>query len=173
LRLSGPALADLWVKTTASDAVVSVRVTDVSPDGASKELTGGWLSAGFRAVDRARSRFVGGRLLQPWHPFTRDSVLAVQPGRAMRLAVEIFPTNAVIKRGHRLRIAVGPSDFPHSIPPFAQLARGLAGRIEILHDAAHPSSVTLPAIGQCAAGKLRSGSCASLPVPQLVRSARG
>jgi putative CocE/NonD family hydrolase len=172
-RLSGPALADLWVTTTATDAVLTVRVTDVAPDGTSTELTDGWLSAAMRAVDRSRSRVVRGQLLQPWHPFTKASLLQVQPGKPMEMAVEIFPTNAVIKRGHRLRIAVGPSDFPHAVPPFERAVRGLVGRIDVLHDAAHPSYVALPTIGSCAAGRLRSRGCAELPVPSLVRGRRG
>jgi putative CocE/NonD family hydrolase len=172
LHLSGPSLADVWVKTTATDAVLTVRVTDVAPDGTSTELTSGWLSASMRAVDRSRSRFVDGQLLQPWHPFTRASVLPVQPDRPMEMAVEIFPTNAMIKRGHRLRIAIGPSDFPHAVPPFERFVRGLVGRIDVLHDPAHPSFVTLPTLGGCAMGTLPSGRCARLPVPALVRSGR-
>ena len=70
---------------------------------------------------------MGGQLLQPWHPFTKDSTLAVTPGVPIELPVEIFPTNAVIKAGHSLRIAVGPNDFPHAVPPALQLAE-LPGR---------------------------------------------
>ena len=51
LELSGPILANLWVRTTASDAVVTVRVKDVGPDGKATELTAGWLAGSFRAVD--------------------------------------------------------------------------------------------------------------------------
>ena len=89
---------------------------------------GGWLAGSFRAVDRARSRYVNGQLLQPWHPFTRESVLAVMPGAPIELPVEIFPTNAVSSRpGHSLRIAVGPNDFPHAVPPACSSAARSAG----------------------------------------------
>lgn len=170
LRFQGPLLAHLWLSTTASDAVVSVRVTDVGPDdgagGASKELTAGWLAASFRVVDPAKSRVVRGELLQPWHPFTRDSVLEVpSDGSPMELDVEIFPTNATILPGHALRVAVGPSDFPHATPPTPQLANTLGGLVTLLHDAAHPSYVTLPTIGaDCALP-----GCKPLPVPDMVR----
>jgi putative CocE/NonD family hydrolase len=39
LHFDGPLFADIWVSTTASDAVVTVRATDVAPDGTSTELT--------------------------------------------------------------------------------------------------------------------------------------
>lgn len=147
LRVNGPLLANLWLSTTASDAVVSVRVTDVAPDGKSTEISGGWLAGSFRAIDRSRSRYVRGELIQPWHPFTRESVLPVKAGEPIELAVEVFPTNAVIRKGHALRIAVGGGDFPHSLPPVPQAANALAGVVSLLHDAEHPSSLTLPTIG--------------------------
>jgi len=162
LELSGPMAARLWLATSASDAVVSVRVTDVAPDGSSSELTGGWLAASFRAVDRSKSRRVRGKLIQPWHPFTRESVLPVEAGEPMRLDVEIFPLNAVIKKGHSLRVSVNPSDFPHSVPPLPQFANSLAGQVDVLHDARHASSVTLPRLGSC-------GACRPLPTPDLTR----
>jgi putative CocE/NonD family hydrolase len=163
LRLSGPVFANLWVTTTASDAVVSVRATDVAPDGTSTELTAGWLAGSFRAVDATRSRYVSGQLLQPWHPFTKNSLLTVTPGVPIELPVEIFPTNAVIKAGHSLRIAVGPNDFPHAVPPVLQLASSLGGIVQVLHDPQHPSYVTLPTLGTC------PKSCKSLPVANLIR----
>jgi hypothetical protein len=162
LVLNGPVNARLWLATSASDAVVSVRVTDVAPDGSSRELTGGWLAGSFRALDREKSRRVRGRLLQPWHPFTRASVMPVESGEPMRLDVEVFPTSAVIQKGHSLRISVNPSDFPHAVPPLPQFSNSLAGQVQVLHDAEHPSSVTLPTLGRC-------GKCRSLPRPDFVR----
>ncbi|HEY8465952.1 MAG TPA: CocE/NonD family hydrolase [Solirubrobacterales bacterium] len=164
LRIDGPALADLWVTTTARDAVLSVRLTDVAPDGTSRELTSGWLAASFRAVDRSRSRVVGGRLLQPWHPFTKASVRPVTPGVPTRMRIEVFPTSAVIKPGHRLRLSVGPSDFPHQLPPLPQALGSLLGQVRVLTDDAHPSFVELPARRKECGGK-----CRPYPVPQLIR----
>jgi putative CocE/NonD family hydrolase len=199
LRINGPLLANLWVSTTASDAVTSVKVTDVSPDGKSTELSGGWLAASFRKVDAGKSRFVRDDLVQPWHPFTRESVLPVKAGEPTEMAVEVFPTNAVILAGHRIRISVGPGDFPHSLPPAPQAAAELGGVVSLLHDAQHPSSLTLPTIGDdCVvpaarqakkkakkkkatkkkakaktsartAKALSVGGCSSLPVPDMTR----
>jgi putative CocE/NonD family hydrolase len=164
LRLDGPILAKLWVTTTASDAVTAVRITDVAPDGKSTELTAGWLAASFRATDRSRSRVVRRTLIQPWHPFTRASVLPVPKDQPVKLEVEVFPTSALLQPGHRLRVAVGPGDFPHQVPPLPQLQGSLGGQVTILHDRAHPSSVVLPERGTCP----RSG-CRSLKVPRLLR----
>jgi hypothetical protein len=163
LQFDGPLFADIWVSTTASDAVVTVRVTDVAPDGTSTELTDGWLAASFRANDPTRSRYVGTQLMQPWHPFTRDSVLPVPAGQPVELPIEVFPTDAVIPAGHSLRLYVGPNDFPHAVPPFDQLTNELGGVVQVLHDPQHQSYLELPDVGACAA------PCKPLPVPSLIR----
>jgi predicted acyl esterase len=105
---------------------------------------------------------VRGKVIQPWHPFTRRSVLPVKAGEPMPLSVEVFPLNAVIRKGHSLRVSVNPSDFPHAVPPLPQFQGSLFGQVEVLHDAEHPSFVTLPTLGACS-------KCRPLPVPDFVR----
>jgi putative CocE/NonD family hydrolase len=163
LQFDGPLFADVWVSTTASDAVVTVRVTDVAPDGTSTELTDGWLAGSFRALDASRSRYVNGQLMQPWHPFTQASVLPVAAGAPIELPIEIFPTDAVIPAGHSLRLYVGPNDFPHAVPPLSQLAGELGGVVQVLHDPQHASYLALPNVGTCAS------PCRALPLPHLIR----
>ncbi|HWI74493.1 MAG TPA: CocE/NonD family hydrolase, partial [Baekduia sp.] len=134
LRLNGPIAARLWVTTTAADAAVAVRVDDVAPDGTSSGITTGWQTAALRATDAARTRTVRGHVLQPWHPFTKESVLPVTAGAPTALDVEVFPTSWVLKAGHRLKIVVDPADFPHAIPPLPALLARLGGQVSVLTD---------------------------------------
>ena len=176
LELSGPILANLWVETSAADAALTVRVKDVAPDGTVTELTSGWLAGSFRAVDESRSRYVrvrrgkGGKpkakrlLLQPWHPFTRASVLPVEPGEPIELPIEVFPTSASLEPGHRLRITVSGGDFPHQLPPLPQLADELGGQVRILTEPGRASYVQLPGLRR-GCGK----RCKPLPTPELIR----
>jgi predicted acyl esterase len=119
-------------------------VSDVAPDGTSRGLTNGLLLASHRAVDRSRSRTLGGQSIQPWHPFTRDRVLSVRAGEPMLLPIEVFPTSATLLPGHRLRITISPYDVPHALPPAPALLSSLGGVVTVLSDAAHPSSVVFP-----------------------------
>jgi predicted acyl esterase len=173
LRLSGPIAAKLWVTTTAADAAVTVRVDDVAPDGTSTGMTTGWQTASLRATDASRTRTVRGHVLQPWHPFTQASVQPVTAGAPTALDVEVFPTNWVLKAGHRLKIVVDPADFPHAVPPLPALLNRLGGVVSVLTDPQHPSAIELPTVGTtCAAGADPGalGGCASLPVPDLTRA---
>src|SRR5258705_13325412 len=86
--------------------------------------------------------------MQPGHWFTKDSGLPVTPGQPTELPIEVFPTNAVIKAGHSLQIAVGPNDFPHAVPPVSQLSASLAGGITVLHDPAHLPYIALPGLSK-------------------------
>jgi uncharacterized protein len=146
IEVNGPIEADIWVTTTARDASVSVAISDVAPDGTSRGLTNGLLTASHRAVDPARSRKLRGTSIQPWHPFTREALLPVVPGEPMLLQVEVFPTSFVLQPGHRLRVTIAPSDVPHALPPVPSLASSLGGVVTVLADAAHPSSVVFPVL---------------------------
>ena len=145
--INGPIAARLFTTTTARESVVVARLTMVSPEGRSRELSTGLLAASFRKVDKDQSRFVDGINLQPWHPFSRASVQEVTPGEPMELNVEIFPTAARIPKGWALRLSIGTSDFPHAVSPLPAHVAQQGGVLTVLHDPKHPSSVAIPFIG--------------------------
>lgn len=144
--INGPIQADIWISTTALDAGTVVRVTDVAPNGTSRELTNGILTASLRAVDEDRSRYLDGEMIQPWHPFTAASRQPLAIDEVVKLPIEVFPTSAVIREGHRLRVTVGASDFPHGLPPITDLVDQLAGVLTVYSDAERPSSVVFPTV---------------------------
>ncbi|MBQ0715219.1 MAG: hypothetical protein KBT56_08635 [Paraperlucidibaca sp.] len=144
--INGPMQADIWMATTASDASLSVRISDVSPSGAAVPLSNGLQAVSFRKVDESRSRKLDGQSIQPWHPFTADSVLPVTPNEPVLVPVEIFTTSAVVAKGHSLRVSIGPSNLPQGIPSLPTLLQSLLGTITIYNDAKHPSSLVLPIV---------------------------
>ncbi len=144
LRLAGPIAARLAVSTNGRDSMLTVRVEDVAPDGTSTQLTAGWNTISFRAIDRTRTVRARGTVVQPYHPFTEESLLPVEKEEVYELWVEIFPTAATIPAGHRLRIAVQPSDTPHLGWTVPQMMRQPGAVIRLHHDAEHPSVVVLP-----------------------------
>lgn len=73
-------------------------------------------------------------------------VQELSPNQVMELNVEVFPTNAVIKEGHRLRVAIGPSDFPHSMSPVPQALNQLGGLATIYNNKIYPSSIVMPVL---------------------------
>lgn len=146
LYINGPIQANVWVSTTALEAGVVVRLTDVYPNGRSQEITNGLLTASMRAVDKERSRTLDGQSIQPWHPFTEAARQPISPGEVVELNVEVFPSSFVIKKGHALRVSVGASDLPHGLPPLPDLLSGVVGLLTVYSDATRPSHVVLPVV---------------------------
>lgn len=146
LYLNGPIQADVWVTTTRTDAALAVRVDSVSPDGVATPISTGLMSARYRAVDTSRSRYVNGVMIQPWHAFTASSAQPVVPGQPMLVPVEIFPNAALIRAGHKLRVAISASNQAQGVWPLPNQANANGGTTVILNSAEHPSSIVLPVV---------------------------
>ncbi|WAL68720.1 CocE/NonD family hydrolase [Amycolatopsis cynarae] len=143
LRFQGPINARLYVSTTSGDGLLSLALEDVAPDGSVHRITGGWQSVSQRALDKAKSRYLDGKLIQPWHPFLKSTKEALPPGTIAPVDVEIFPTGAAIQPGHRLRLAVEGFDIPH-LAPLPDAGVQALGPMMIYTGGDYPSSVTMP-----------------------------
>jgi len=144
---NGPIQADIWIDSTVTEAVVSVRVDEVSPDGEIVlPLTNGLLAATSRLVNIERSRFVDGEMIQPFHYLTQEEVLTVVPGEVFKMQIDIFPTSAIIRRGHRLRISISPSNQAQGIMNYVQQENSEGGITTIHNSPEYPSSIVLPIV---------------------------
>jgi hypothetical protein len=143
LRVAGTSMAKLFVSTTRDDAFVTARIEDVAPDGTSTPLSSGWQVLSLRSVDTSKSTYRDGVMIQPWHPDTRKSVEAVQPGKVYELDVEIFPTLATLARGHSLRLAIQTADEPHSNGNAPQSVNAAGGMLTVYSGADHRSQLIL------------------------------
>jgi predicted acyl esterase len=97
-----------------------VEVNDVFPKGRARNITSGWLSAENRAYDpeNPAKPDPAYRPFDPFYdrPFKEPSPIA--DGEIYKYVVEVWPSVNVFKKGHRLRISVSASDFPHLFPVF-------------------------------------------------------
>lgn len=143
VRLQGPLNARLYVSSPTGDGMLSVAVEDVAPDGTVHRITGGWQVISHRTLDTTRSRYLDGKLIQPWHPFTKATQRNLAAGQVAPVDVEVFPTGAVVRPGHRLRVAVQAFDVPHLLSPLTSLLGQLVP-VTVHTGAAYPSSITLP-----------------------------
>lgn len=142
VRFQGPVNARLYVSSPSGDGMLSVAIEDVAPDGKVSRISGGWQVIAHRALDTARSRYLDGKLLQPYHPFTLAAKKKLASGQVAPVDVEVFPTGAVIKPGHRLRISVQAFDIPHLLSPLTDLLGQLVP-VTVHTGAAYPSAITL------------------------------
>lgn len=143
LRFQGPIDARLYASTSTGDGMLSLAVEDVAPDGSMHRITGGWQALSQRALDKTKSRYLDGKIIQPWHPFLKSTKKDLTPGTIAPIDVEIFPTGAAIRPGHRLRLAIQGYDTPHLSPSLNGGVKTL-GPMTIYTGGDHPSSVTMP-----------------------------
>ncbi|WP_232677607.1 CocE/NonD family hydrolase [Nocardioides sp. R-C-SC26] len=150
LLLAGSASLDLWVRAQTRDADVQVTVTEVRPDGQEVYVQRGWLRLSHRALVRSESTS-----RRPVHPFTRGAQRNLPIGRAVLARVEILPFAQAFRAGSRLRIYV---DSPSATGLWAFLPNSLPtgltppSRLEVLHDAEHPSALVVGRVGDDAPG---------------------
>jgi hypothetical protein len=132
LEVVGPMSATLSAESDARDTDWNVMLLDVSPDGAARRVQDG--------VVRARFRDGYARAV----PLT--------PGRVERYAVDLWFTGRVFPPGHRIRVTVSSALFPkydRNLNTGGNNERDstyVVAHQRVLHDAAHPSFVTLPVV---------------------------
>ena len=93
LCVIGPVRLHAFVSTSAADADVAAKLVDVWPDGRAISLCDGFLRLRFRD---------GAEAEQP-----------VRAGEVMEVEVDLGPTANVFLPGHRVRLDIAGSNFPH------------------------------------------------------------
>ena len=138
LVIAGPIEAVLWVSTDCPDTDFTVKLVDVYPP--SEDYPQGYAMNLTDGILRCRYR-------RSWeHPEP------MRAGEVVRLRITAFPTANRFCAGHRLRLEVSSSNFPHfDLNPNTGEPEGrwTATRIAtntVYLDAARPSYVKLPVI---------------------------
>ena len=136
LTVIGPVSVTLFAATSASDTDFTAKLCDVSSEGDSTNIQEG--------IVRARYR----ESLSDPKPVT--------PQEVYEYKMDLGPTAYVFKAGHRIRVQVSSSDFPQwdrnlntGGPLGAEgAAQARVATQTVLHDADHPSRVTLPVVSR-------------------------
>jgi putative CocE/NonD family hydrolase len=133
-EVTGPITVHLWAMSNAPDTDFVARLVDVHPEGYACNLTDG--------IIRARYR----------HFAQGEAPSLIEPGKAYEYEIDLWATSNVFKQGHRIRLDVTSSNFPRwdrNLNTGHDLgidAEGTVAHQTILHDAEHPSFVSLPIV---------------------------
>jgi hypothetical protein len=139
IEVTGQVEARLWVSSSAPDTDFTIKLVDVYPpgadypDGCAINLAHGILRMRFR------NSFEQPELMEP------DVIYPIQ--------IRAFPTSNLFAAGHRLRIEISSSNFPHfDVNPNTGAPAGQPSTPVVAHNRVHtnrrhPSHVVLPIIG--------------------------
>ena len=132
VEVTGPITVTLFASSSAPDTDWVVKLQDVWPGGFTQELCHGILRARYR------------------DGYETPSLL--RPGEVYEFTITVNPVSNLFLPGHRIRVDITSSDFPnfdrnHNTGGNDYFESDLqTARQTILHDAAHPSRITLPVI---------------------------
>jgi putative CocE/NonD family hydrolase len=132
VEVTGHPVAKLFVTSSAKDTDLSVRFTDVYPDGRSLLMAEGMLRLRFR------------------EGFTKPVPLV--PGEVYEVSVPLWPTSVAVNRGHRIRVAITSSNHPRfDVNPGTGRPGKKGGKTvrqinRIWCDAERPSCIVLPVV---------------------------
>lgn len=132
LEITGPIQMKLFASSTAADTDFTAKLVDVWPNGYAQNIQDGIVRARYRDSNTTPS--------------------PIKPGEVYEYNINLWATSHVLKPGHRLRIEISSSNFPHydrnhnTGGPLFKETKTVRATQTILHDAAHPSHVLLPII---------------------------
>lgn len=138
VELTGRVTAHLWVSSSARDTDFTIKLLDVYPpsadypDGCAINLAHGILRMRFRDSYE--------------HP------TPMEPDAVYQIQIPAYPTSNRFEAGHRIRIDISSSNFPHfDVNPNSGAPAGIAGEPVVAHnriylDRMRPSHVVLPVI---------------------------
>lgn len=108
LEITGSPVLTLEMASTASDGAVHAYLEDVSPAGRVTYLDEGIL----RLIHRREvdPRTLPYEPLGPPHSFLRQDAAPMPPGEAVTVRLSLYPTSVLLRRGHRLRLALAGAD---------------------------------------------------------------
>lgn len=134
----GPVEARLWIASSCADTDFTAKLIDVHPpsadypQGFAMNLTNGILRCRYR---------------DSWERPTM-----MEPGEVYEIRIELFPTANLFKAGHRIRVDIASSDFPHfdvnpnTGEPEGRARRTVVATNTVYMDRTRPSHIVLPLV---------------------------
>lgn len=137
IEITGNPVATLELSSSAADGAFYVYLEDLAPDGRVSYLTEGELRALHRKLSPPDPRRV---TLGPRHSMARADGAALVPGEVTELKIGMYATSALLRKGHRVRLAIACADSGtfERIPEKGPVA------IEVRRSALHASSLEIP-----------------------------
>jgi uncharacterized protein len=130
VEVTGPIQLTLYAASSAVDTDFTAKLVDVHPDGRAVNLNNGIIRASYRD--------------------SLENPEPIEPGKIYEYAIEIWPTSNLFEAGHRIRLEISSSNFPHYArnlntgAEFGATSEVATAQQTVHHDAQYPSHVVLP-----------------------------
>ncbi len=155
--LAGYGKAGLWVSSSTEDMDIFLGIRIIDELGHEVDYAGpttmglratnyplmkGWLKVSHRRIDAARTTEYTVK-----HTHLKADHAPLVPGEPVMVEIEIIPTAALIKQGHRIRVDIQPFDgFDHGTRHYYDANYHDGARNTIWTGPEHPGYVQLPIV---------------------------
>jgi hypothetical protein len=108
LEITGTPVVTLEMSSSTSDGAVHAYLEDVSPEGRVTHVDEGLL----RVIDRKEvdPKSLPYVPIGPAHSFLRKDAEPLTPGEAATIRFSMYPTSVMLRKGHRIRVALAGAD---------------------------------------------------------------
>jgi putative CocE/NonD family hydrolase len=137
-EITGTPVVTLELASSAKDGAVHAYLEDVAADGRVTYLTEGILRLINRKTTQAPLPY---EPLGPRHSYLRSDAAPMAPGQAERVEMGMFATSVLLRKGHRIRVALAGADRDN----FELLSARTQPQWTVYRSLELPSFIELPA----------------------------
>jgi putative CocE/NonD family hydrolase len=136
MEIAGDPVAHIKLASSATDGLLIIYLEDVAPDGRVTYVSQGDLRLAFRKLVRGDDSAYSA---DPFHSYRRSDMAPLTPGTLADIVIAISPIAALIRKDHRLRVAIAGADAGNleRIPALGDadltIVRGAESYVEVPH----------------------------------------
>ncbi len=136
MEIAGDPVAHIKLASSATDGLLIIYLEDVAPQGRVTYISQGVLRLAFRKLSQGDEHAYSA---DPFHTYRRSDMAPLKPGRMEDIVVAISPIAALIRKGHRLRVAIAGADagnlerIPAQGDAELTIVRGIESYVEVPH----------------------------------------
>src|SRR5262245_8361681 len=140
-EITGHPVVTLQVASTVPDCAFIVYLEDVDENGRVTYITEGLLRAVHHKISGETQPY---KLPIPYHSFKRKDAQPLVAGQTAKITFGLYPTSVLIKKGHRIRIAIAGADKD----TFVRLPADGTPVITVARNKGRPSFIDLPVVNR-------------------------
>jgi len=107
IEITGHPVITLYLSSTHKDGAVIAYLEDVDEDGKVYNITEGELRFIHRQISSEEPPY---NIMVPYHSFKQEDSQLMIPGEITEIKFGFLPTSVMIKKGHKIRIAIAAAD---------------------------------------------------------------
>lgn len=138
-EITGYPVINIYATSTQTDGAFFVYLEDVDETGKVTYLTEGQLRAIHRKISKDTPPYT---TLVPYHTFKKKDAMPLVVGEIAELKFGLLPTSILIKKGHRIRVAIAG----HDKSAFARIPSEGTPIISVARNRQHASFIELPVV---------------------------